>query len=143
MQPQEPHAAPAVPERPRKRTGTIALSLIAGLLLGVAGTGAAWMLSADGASAGGGPEADARAACRALDGFDPATYAEKGPAGEIAVNRYAAADSLSTSAAAGDARYKPLAEAVRTSRQRFSMVFRFDETVKKDLDRARTFCEDL
>ncbi|MGW3561974.1 hypothetical protein ACWDNT_32585, partial [Streptomyces sp. NPDC000963] len=60
-----------------------------------------------------------------------------------AVNRYAAADSLSTSAAAGDARYKPLAEAVRTSRQRFSMVFRFDETVKKDLDRARTFCEDL
>ncbi|MYV68215.1 hypothetical protein GT043_20210, partial [Streptomyces sp. SID2131] len=55
MQPQEPHAAPAVPERPRKRTGTIALSLIAGLLLGVAGTGAAWMLSADGASAGGGP----------------------------------------------------------------------------------------
>ncbi|RSS35660.1 hypothetical protein [Streptomyces sp. WAC08241] len=40
------------------------------------------------------------------------------------------------------ARYEPLAEAVRTSRQRFSLVFRFDETVKKDLDRARTFCED-
>lgn len=119
------------------------LPLIAGLLLGVAGTGAAWTLSADTGPAGGGPEADARAACRALDGFDPAKYTEKGPIGEIAVNRYAAADSLSASAALGDARYKPLAEAVHGSRQRFSMVFQFDATVKRDLDRARTFCEDL
>ncbi|MFJ4868398.1 hypothetical protein [Streptomyces sp. NPDC088757] len=143
MQPQQPYAAPAVAGQPRKRTGAVVLSLMAGLLVGVAGTGAAWMLSADTAPAGGGPEADARAACRALDGFDPAKYTEKGPTGEIALNRYAAADSLSASAALGDARYEPLAEAVRGSRQRFSMVFRIDATVKKDLDRARTFCEDL
>ncbi|MET9930943.1 MULTISPECIES: hypothetical protein [unclassified Streptomyces] len=143
MQPQQPHTAPAASAQPPDRTRTVVLPLIAGLLLGVAGTGAAWTLSADTGPAGGGPEADARAACRALDGFDPAKYTEKGPIGEIAVNRYAAADSLSASAALGDARYKPLAEAVHGSRQRFSMVFQFDATVKRDLDRARTFCEDL
>ncbi|MFE5731740.1 hypothetical protein ACFQ7A_12660 [Streptomyces sp. NPDC056528] len=145
MQPQQPYRPPATtaPEQPRNRTRSVALPLLAGLLLGVAGTGAAWILSAGDGPVGKGPEGDARSACRALDGFDPAKYTEAGPAGEIAVNRYAAAGVLSASAAAGDARYKPLAEAVRRSQQRLSLLSRFDATGKKDLDRARAFCEDL
>ncbi|MFJ7128902.1 hypothetical protein [Streptomyces sp. NPDC098101] len=147
MQPQQPHTAPAptAPARPRDphRTRTVVLSLIAGLVLGAAGTGVAWALSGNTASSGGGAAGDARAACRALDGFDPAKYTEKGPAGEIALNRYAAADALSASAAAGDARYKPLAQAVRGSRERLSVAFEFNAEVKKELDRARALCEDL
>ncbi|MGW3387519.1 hypothetical protein [Streptomyces cinereoruber] len=145
MQPQQPYPAPAptAPAQPRNRSRTVVLSLIAGLVLGVAGTGVAWALSGDTASAGGGPAGDARAACRALDGFDPAKYTDKGPAGEIALNRYAAADALSASAAAGDARYAPLAQAVRGSRQRHAVTFEFNAEVKKELGRARAFCEDL
>ncbi|MFE5831711.1 hypothetical protein ACFQ67_15165 [Streptomyces sp. NPDC056488] len=145
MQPQQPYDAPApvVSEPPRNRTRTVALSLIAGLLLGVAGTGAAWTLSGGTASAGEGAATDAHAACRALEGFDPGKATAKGAPGEIALNRYAAAGALSTAAAAGDARYKPLAEAVRGSRERFSMTFQFDAEVKKELDRARSLCEDL
>ncbi|MFF5454910.1 hypothetical protein ACFY40_27305 [Streptomyces sp. NPDC012950] len=147
MQPQQPHTAPVptAPAQSSPRTRTVVLSLIAGLVLGAAGTGVAWALSGDtaSASAGGGAAGDARAACRALDGFDPAKYTEKGPAGEIALNRYAAADALSASAAAGDARYKPLAQAVRGSRERLSVAFEFNAEVKKELDRARALCEDL
>ncbi|MFF7850238.1 hypothetical protein ACWDUX_06700 [Streptomyces sp. NPDC003444] len=145
MQPQQPHTVPAptAPAPSSHRTRTVVLSLIAGLVLGAAGTGVAWALSGDTASAGEGAAGDARAACRALDGFDPAKYTEKGPAGEIALNRYGAADALSASAAAGDARYEPLAQAVRGSRARLSATFEFNAEVKKELDRARALCEDL
>ncbi|MFJ5934571.1 hypothetical protein AB9128_16190 [Streptomyces cinereoruber] len=145
MQPQQPHTVPAptAPAPSSHRTRTVVLSLIAGLVLGAAGTGVAWALSGDTDSAGEGAAGDARAACRALDGFDPAKYTEKGPAGEIALNRYGAADALSASAAAGDARYEPLAQAVRGSRARLSATFEFNAEVKKELDRARALCEDL
>ncbi|GAA3380892.1 hypothetical protein GCM10020367_70030 [Streptomyces sannanensis] len=121
------------------------LSLVAGLVLGAAGMGAAWAMSADSNSpaAGGTPAADARAACEALDGFDAGKYTEKGSGGEIALNRYAAAGALSASAAAGDAKYKELAQAIRRSQDRHAQVFEFDATVKKDLDQAREICRGL
>ncbi len=120
------------------------LSLVAGLVLGAAGTGTAWAISTESDSpAGGAPAADARAACEALDGFDAAKYTEKGPAGEIAVNRFAAAGALSASAAAGDAKYKELAQAIRRSQDRHAQVFDFDATAEKDLDRARDICRSL
>ncbi|QES23934.1 hypothetical protein DEJ46_36460 [Streptomyces venezuelae] len=120
------------------------LSLVGGLVLGAAAMGAVWALSADGASVDGtSAVSDARAACRALDGFDEDRYVEKGAAGEIAVNRYAAAGTLSASAAAGDAKYKPLAQTIRRSQDRHSRMFEFDATAKKDLNQARTMCEKL
>ncbi|MEU1085608.1 hypothetical protein ACFYPN_12730 [Streptomyces sp. NPDC005576] len=145
MQPPQPHHAPGptVPEQPRNRTRTVLLPLLAGLVLGAAGTGVAWALSTGGASAEGSPAADARAACQALDGFDPNLYTAKGPAGDIALNRYAAAGALSASAAAGDARYKPLAQAIRDSQQRHSVTFEFGPAVMKDLDHARALCDDV
>ncbi|WP_432135247.1 MULTISPECIES: hypothetical protein [unclassified Streptomyces] len=149
MQPQQPHTTPApvssASQRPVGRARTVMLSLLAGVVLGAAGTGAVWVLSADPAStaADGTPAADARAACAALDGFDPEKYAEKGPAGEIALNRYAAAGTLSASAAAGDPKYEELARAVRRSQERHARVFDFDPAVKKDLAKARQICRDL
>ncbi|MFD6422311.1 hypothetical protein [Streptomyces sp. NPDC060198] len=144
MQPQQPHIAhePAAPEQRLNRARTVLLPLVAGLVLGAAGTGVAWALSGGDAPSGGGPAADARAACQALDGFDPGRFTAKGSAGEIAYNRYAAAGVLSASAAAGDARYEPLAKAIRHSQDRHAITFEFDATVMKDLDHARALCED-
>ncbi|CAG6392272.1 hypothetical protein NMG29_25575 [Streptomyces cocklensis] len=151
MQSQQPHSPdvpatpPAVPPPPRSRTATVVVSLVAGLVLGAAGVGAGWALSGgDGDSAGGPtPAGDARAACQALDGFDESKYAAKGPEGEIALNRYAAAGAFSASAAAGDASYEPLAQAVRRSQDRHNRVFDFDAKVKQDLDEARRICGTL
>ncbi|MFD6618760.1 hypothetical protein ACFWFB_26245 [Streptomyces albidoflavus] len=150
MQPQQPHTAPAqtpspTAPRPRNRTATVAVSLVAGLVIGAAAVTAAWLLNDGDSSATteAGAAGDARAACQALDGFDESAYAQKGPAGEIALNRYAAAGALSASAAAADATYKPLAEAVRRSQVRHARVFEFDATVKRDLEKARSFCQDL
>ncbi|WP_262387038.1 hypothetical protein [Streptomyces sp. TRM49041] len=132
-------------EQPGTRPRTVVLSLIAGLVLGAAGMGAAWAMNADSASpvAGGTPTADARAACEALDGFAPEKYTAKGPAGEVALNRFAAAGALSASAAAGDAKYKELAQTIRRSQDRHAQVFDFDAAVKKDLDQAREICRAL
>ncbi|MCX4825647.1 hypothetical protein OG883_38535 [Streptomyces sp. NBC_01142] len=120
--------------------------LMLGLLVGGGGVGAAWALSDDSGSAPvteSGPAGDARAACQALDGFDEAKYGAKGADGDIALNRYAAAGVLSASAAAGDAKFKPLAQAIRRSQDRHAQVFDFDEMVKKDLDEARRICKGL
>ena len=121
------------------------LCLVAGLVLGAAGVGAAWAISAGSGTshAAGTPAADARAACEALDGFDPAKYTAKGSAGEVAINRYGAAGALSASAAAGDAKYEELAQTIRRSQDRHARVFDFDATVKKDLDRAHEICRGL
>ncbi|MFB8087467.1 hypothetical protein [Streptomyces sp. NPDC055992] len=148
MQPQQaPTSAPVPTSRKEHgtRTRTVVLCLVAGLVLGAAGMGAAWAVSGDSdASPGGGtPAADAHAACEALDGFDPAKYIAKGSAGEVAINRYAAAGALSASAAAGDAAYKELAQTIRRSQDRHSQLFEFDATAKKDLDRAREICRGL
>ena len=152
MQPQQPQPAPAqatahiAPLPPRSRTTTVVVSLLLGLLLGGGGVGAAWSLSGDSSdapAAGSRPADDARAACQALDGFDESKYAAKGPDGDIALNRYAAAGALSASAAAGDAKYKPLAQAIRRSQDRHAMVFDFDAKVKKDLGEARRICKDV
>ncbi|WP_177153867.1 hypothetical protein [Streptomyces sp. 2131.1] len=145
MQPQQPSAFASTstsPEQPGTRTRTVVLSLVAGLVLGAAGMGAVWALSADSNSpvADGTAAADARAACGALDGFDPEKYTAKGPAGEVALNRYAAAGALSASAAAGDPKYKELAQTIRRSQERHAQVFIFDATVKKDLAKAREIC---
>ncbi|MEU7028947.1 hypothetical protein AB0A60_19930 [Streptomyces sp. NPDC046275] len=132
-------------EQPGTRARTMVLPLAAGLVLGAAGMGAAWAMNADSDSrvVGGAPAADARAACEALDGFDPAKYTAKGSAGEVAFNRYAAAGALSASAAAGDPKYKELALTIRRSQDRHAQIFDFDAAVKKDLDRAREICRAL
>ncbi|MEV5600689.1 hypothetical protein AB0L33_04475 [Streptomyces sp. NPDC052299] len=144
MHPQQPPAlAPDSSSRHPSRTRHMVLCLVAGLVLGIAGTGAAWALRSDAIDAAGTPAADARAACAALKGFDPAKYTEEGTAGEVAVNRYAAAGALSASAAAGDATYKELARTIRRSQDRHAQVFEFDARVKKDLNRAREICRGL
>ncbi|MFH8738748.1 MULTISPECIES: hypothetical protein [unclassified Streptomyces] len=130
----------------RSRTTTVGVSLLLGLVLGGGGVGVAWSLGDDSSSAtaaGSAPAGDVRAACQALDGFDESKYVAKGPDGDIAVNRYAAAGALSASAAAGDAKYKPLAQAIRRSQDRHARVFDFDAKVKKELDEARRICKDL
>lgn len=137
---QQPFGTPAPPAR--RRTGPLAAVLAAGLVIGGGGVGAAWALTGGNGDEGG-PAADARAACGALDRFDTSEYREKGPAGEMALNRWGAAQALSASAAAGDEEYEPLAEALRRSYHRFSSVFDFDARVKKDLDRARRICSEL
>ncbi|QEU97044.1 hypothetical protein CP970_02585 [Streptomyces kanamyceticus] len=117
-----------------------------GLVIGGGGVGAAWALNGDGdgtTSESGTAAGDARAACEALDGFDETKYTEKGSAGEISVNRYTAAGAFSASAAAGDKRYEPLAQAIRRSQERHARVFDFDAAAKQDLDKARGICRDL
>ncbi|WP_159072702.1 hypothetical protein [Streptomyces formicae] len=150
MQPQQDHPAPPPPTAPtatarsRGRTATAAVWLAVGLVIGGGGVGAAWALNGDGTtSESGTAAADAHAACEALDGFDESRYTEKGPTGEIAVNRYAAAGAFSASAAAGDERYEPLAQAIRRSQERHARVFDFDAAAKRDLDKARGICRDL
>ncbi|MGW2210783.1 hypothetical protein [Streptomyces sp. NPDC001781] len=146
MQPQQPSTlTPASPsyEHPGTRTKTVVLCLVAGLVLGAAGMGAAWAMNADSDSPAGGAAADARAACKALDGFDPEKYTAKGAAGDVAINRYVAAGALSASAAAGDPEYKELAQTIRRSQNRYALVFGFDATAKKDLNRAREICRTL
>jgi hypothetical protein len=61
----------------------------------------------------------------------------------VALNRYAAAGSLSASAAAGDAKYKELAQTIRQLQDRHAQVFEFDATVKRDLNQAREICRAL
>ncbi|MFF2507551.1 hypothetical protein ACFVTY_29830 [Streptomyces sp. NPDC058067] len=151
MHPQQPHAAPAqatasvVAPPPRSRTTTVVVSLLLGLVLGGAGVAVAWSLSDGSGSSAEGyrPADDARAACRALDGFDESKYTGKGAEGEIALNRYAAAGALSASAAAGDTEYQPLAQAIRRSQERHARMFDFDEKAKKDLGEARRICKGL
>ncbi|MEU8828169.1 hypothetical protein [Streptomyces sp. NPDC048636] len=151
MQPQPPDSAPtpptaATPSAPpsHRPAGPLVAALAVGLLLGAGGVGAAWALGGDdGDTPGSGPTGDAHAACGALDGFDPAKYGAKGEDGVIALNRYAAAGTLAASAAAGDTRYKPLAEAIRRSQDRHLREFEFTAAVRKDLDKARSLCDDL
>jgi hypothetical protein len=121
----------------------VVVSLVAGLVLGAGGVGAGWALSEGDSAAGSTPAGDARAACQALDGFDESKYTAKGPEGDVALNRYAAAGALSASAAAADASYAPLAQAVRRSQDRHNQVFDFDAKVKQDLDEARRICGTL
>ncbi|MFF8954794.1 hypothetical protein [Streptomyces sp. NPDC014894] len=90
-----------------------------------------------------GAAGDARDACQALAGLDTAKWGRKGAAGDIAFNRYAAAGVLSTAAAAGDATYKPLAEAVRMSQIHHRQSFDFDEKTREKLREARRVCEGL
>ncbi|MFI0898118.1 hypothetical protein [Streptomyces sp. NPDC020983] len=140
-----PPAVPPAPPQPRRRTAATALALVAGLVLGAGAVGAGWALSGgDGAPAAGtSPAGDARAACQALGGFEESAYGTKGPEGDIAVNRYAAAGALSAAAAAGDASYEPLAGAVRRSQERHARVFAFDAQARHDLDEARRICAAL
>ncbi|MEU6663143.1 hypothetical protein [Streptomyces sp. NPDC046821] len=152
MEPQQPYSAPAqaaapvAPPPARNRTTAVVVSLLLGLVVGGGGVALAWSLTGgSGSAAAEGTTAvgDARAACQALDGFDESKYVTRGPDGEIALNRYAAAGALSASAAAGDPKYQPLAQAIRRSQDRHARVFAFDAQVKKDLSEARGICKDL
>lgn len=107
--------------------------------------GAPWArhLSDDGRSTANAPADDARDACRALSGFDESKYGAKGPEGDIALNRFAAAGVLSASAAAGDKRYEPLAESVRRAQALHAQTFDFGKEVKEELVKARDACGDL
>lgn len=119
--------------------------LVVGLVIGAAGVGAGWALGGDGGTPapGSGPAGDAHAACQVLDGFDESAYAAKGAEGDVARNRLAAAQVLSASAAAGSATYKPLADAVRDSVDRYARLFEFDAKARQDLAEARRICGTL
>lgn len=124
---------------------SLVVALVIGLVVGGGGVGAVWALS-DGSSGradptASGPAADARAACHALDGFDESKYAVEGPEGDIALNHWGAAGALSAAAAAGDARYKALAQTIRRSQDRHAQAFTFNDDVKKELAEARRICE--
>ncbi|MGW3509958.1 hypothetical protein [Streptomyces sp. NPDC000994] len=137
-----PPASPA--PAPSRRPGVApAVALVAGLLAGGGAVGAAWALSDDGRSTANSPADDARDACRALSGFDESKYGAKGPEGDIALNRFAAAGVLSASAAAGDKRYEPLAESVRRAQALHAQTFDFGKEVKEELVKARDACGDL
>ncbi|MGY0063139.1 hypothetical protein ACWY4P_42480 [Streptomyces sp. LZ34] len=137
-----PDAAPASPA-PRKSPRALAAALIVGILIGGAGVGVAWAVSGDSSSSND-AAGDARDACRALSGFDESKYVAKGAEGEIAMNRFGAALMLSTSAAAGDAQYKPLAKALLVTQTRHAATFDFaDSKVKKSLGEAREICREL
>jgi len=116
-------------------------ALVIGLVIGGGGVGAVWALTGSGSEAG--PEADARAACGALDRFDESKLGVKGAPGDVALNRWGAAEVLSTAAAAGDARHKPLADAVRQSRLRYITAFKLDAKAKEELAEARRICASL
>ncbi|MGW3563706.1 hypothetical protein ACWDSL_07365 [Streptomyces sp. NPDC000941] len=137
-----PAAAPAAAPAPRKSPRALAAALIVGILIGGAGVGVAWAVSGD--SSAGGAAGDARDACRALSGFEPSDYVAKGAKGEIAMNRFGAAITLSASAAAGDAQYKPLAKALLIAQNQHARTFDFGNSeVKKNLDKAHQICDDL
>ncbi|MEU4134015.1 hypothetical protein [Streptomyces wuyuanensis] len=125
---------------------SLAVALVIGLVVGGGGVGAVWALS-DGSSGTGptasGPAADARAACDALDGFDESKYEVEGPEGDIALNHWGAAGALSAAAAAGDARFKALAQTIGRSQDRHAQAFTFNDDVKKELAEARRICEGL
>lgn len=137
-----PTDAPASPA-PRKASRTLAAALLGGILIGGAGVGVAWAVSGGGSSAND-AAGDARDACRALSGFEPSDYFKKGSKSEIAMNRFGAAGVLSAAAAAGDAQYKRLAEALRLAQNAHAVTYDFnDSRVKKNLDKARQICDDL
>ncbi|WP_228973180.1 hypothetical protein [Streptomyces sp. DH12] len=122
----------------------MAVALVAGLILGAVGVGAAWALRGDDGSTAGGAAGDARHACDALEGFDESEVLTRGAKGEVAVNRLAAAVALSTAAAAGDGEFKPLSEALRRVRDQHARFADFSEPeVQKDLKAARSLCADL
>ncbi|MEV6108456.1 hypothetical protein AB0M28_27685 [Streptomyces sp. NPDC051940] len=132
--------APVMPPPARRSAGPLVLAAAVGVLLGAAGVGAAWAFS------GGetGAAADARDACRALDEVDMGDFGAKGAPGDVAVNRFAAAVSLSASAAAGDPDFKGLAKAVAQAQRELQVTFdpRSDK-MRARLDKARGICADL
>ncbi|MEU6006915.1 hypothetical protein [Streptomyces sp. NPDC047453] len=148
MSSQPQYSAPVPPASsapaPSRRPGVVpVVALVAGLMVGGGAVGAAWALSDDGRSTANAPADDARDACRALSGFDESKYGAKGPEGDIALNRFAAAGVLSASAAAGDKRYEPLAESVRRAQALHAQTFDFGKEVKEELAKARDACGDL
>ncbi|MFI0805957.1 hypothetical protein [Streptomyces echinatus] len=133
---------PTPPAR-RFRPAVVA-ALVAGLVLGAGGVGAAWALRGGDGSTGSGAAGDAHRACDALEGFDESDYGAKGTEGDVALNRFAAAVVLSDAAAAGDNEYKPLAEAMRrVQNQQLRFADFAEPAVQKDLGAARSLCADL
>ncbi|MFE6286260.1 hypothetical protein [Streptomyces sp. NPDC057877] len=140
--PPVPSAPPVPVEPPRRPWPPLAAALVVGLLLGGGGVGAAWALGGDDGSSGA--AGDARDGCQALDGFEESDYTADGAKGEIAMNRFAAATVLSASAAAGDAEFKPFAEAMREAQNQYARTFDLaNGKVQKPLKTARAFCADL
>lgn len=120
-------------------------ALLAGLLVGGAGVGAAWALTGGDSTRDGnaGADSDAHGACAALVGLDESKILAKGKQGEQALYRFAGAVDLATAAAAGDSAYDPLAETLTRARNRYQQVFGVDADVKKDLAEARSLCDGL
>ncbi|KES08448.1 hypothetical protein BU52_05330 [Streptomyces toyocaensis] len=125
----------------------MATALLIGVLVGGAGVGVAWALTGGTPDTGSGPRGDARGACEALAGMDEAKLLPKKKVREQereqALYRFAGAFDLATAAAAGDAAYEPLAEAITRAHNRHRQVFQVDTEVKKELAEARRICAGL
>ncbi|MEU7378903.1 MULTISPECIES: hypothetical protein [unclassified Streptomyces] len=117
--------------------------LVIGLLAGGGAVGAAWGLSGGGRTGTSAPADDARDACRALDRLDEAKLKTNGSEFDVAIYRLAGATDLSASAAAGDRRYKPLAEAVLRVMSGYERSHDIDKEGKRDLQKARDICAGL
>ncbi|MFI1827036.1 hypothetical protein ACH41E_11415 [Streptomyces sp. NPDC020412] len=145
--PPAPQPNPPVPTSQPSglRINPLVGALLVGLLLGGGGVGAVWALSDDdnGSTKEPSGASDARAGCQALAGFKESLWLDQGSAGDVHRNRFAAAGSLTASAAAVDPSYEELAEALRRAQQRHMQVFEFDDETKKDLAKARELCKEL
>lgn len=123
--------------RPIRRGFLFCAGVLVGALLGGGGVAVAW--SASGGTAPNGADADAAAACLAIDKADTPTLKSL----DLTVaRRWEAAADLAEAAAAGDAEYRPLADSlirVRQAMQLTNLGIEFTTSIT----RAKQFCASL
>jgi hypothetical protein len=113
----------------------VVIALVAGVVVGAAGVGAAWLVSSS--TDGSGAASDARMACQTLDRVGTVDL----NVSKSQIGRIRAAKELAAAAAEADRRYLPLSEKA-TSIERGMVVFDL-EVVNSGISQARGVCADL
>jgi hypothetical protein len=128
---------PALPQPPSRSKRAIVVAVLAGLVIGGGGVGLAWALTAK--SDPTGTDADAQAVCGILARTpDPVNFDQFGLAD---AERWAAAGNLADAVAAVNARYRPLADALRDAH---NAVTQLDlPNVRSAAGKARQLCANL
>ncbi|MFC3743229.1 hypothetical protein [Paractinoplanes deccanensis] len=128
-------------EAPRRRTGYLPLALtgVAGLLLGALVVGLVWAATASFGSDDSNAAADAQASCDIFDRLPDAWTRETFDLANT--NRLAAAYALATSAAQDDKRYQSLSDAAQQAHQTV-LTFQLDAVGVRIQD-ARNECAKL